>query len=95
MSNQDTAMNLDSLILRTAFRHRIKESDSAAGQARFEAIVGQTVGGGEFGPAIGRLLTAGLIYDPVRLPAGALQCHWCLELTPEGVAMVNAMRPGG
>ena len=25
-----------------------------------------------------------LAYDPVRLPPGALQCHWHLELTPRG-----------
>jgi hypothetical protein len=92
MSNRDTAMNLDSLILRTAFRHRIKEPDLAAGQARFEAIVGETLDAGAFAQAVGRLLTAGLIHDPVRLPAGALQCHWCLEVTPEGVSAVHAMR---
>jgi hypothetical protein len=84
-------MDLDSLILRTAFRHRIKESDSAAGQARFQEIVRRTVGSEEFGWAVGRLLSAGLIYDPVRLSPGALQCHWCLEPTPEGVDAVHAM----
>lgn len=25
-----------------------------------------------------------LAYEPVRLPPGALQCHWHLELTPRG-----------
>jgi hypothetical protein len=30
-------------------------------------------------------LRAGLIREPVRLPEGALQCHWHLELTPQGV----------
>jgi hypothetical protein len=91
MSNRDTAMKLDGLILRTAFRHRVKEPDLAAGQARFEAIVGETFDAAEFAQAVGRLLTAGLIHDPVRLPAGALQCHWCLEVTPEGFAAVKAM----
>jgi hypothetical protein len=26
----------------------------------------------------------GLLHEPVRLPPGALQCHWHLELTPRG-----------
>ncbi len=91
MSNRDTARELDRLILRTAFRHRFKEPDLAAGQARFEAIVGETFDAAAFAQAVGRLLAAGLVYDPVRLPAGALQCHWCLEVTPEGFAAVKAM----
>jgi hypothetical protein len=84
-------MDLDSLILRTAFRHRIKESDCAAGQARFEEVVGKNVGADEFGSAVARLLSGGLIHDPVQLLAGALQCHWRLELTPTGVDAVHAM----
>ena len=31
-------------------------------------------------------LRDGLIREPIRLPEGALQCHWHLELTPKGVA---------
>ena len=85
-------MDLDSLILQTAFRHRIVESDKEAGQARVEAIGGRKVGAEEFGLAIGRLLSGGLIYDPVTLPAGALQCHWRLELTPEGIEALRGMR---
>lgn len=34
--------------------------------------------------AVQQLVAAGLAYDPVRLPPGALQCHWLLELTPSG-----------
>ena len=36
--------------------------------------------------AVQDVVAAGLAYDPVRLPAGALQCHWHLELTPSGQA---------
>jgi hypothetical protein len=35
-------------------------------------------------------LRDGLIREPVRLPEGALQCHWHLELTPKGVAAARA-----
>ena len=34
--------------------------------------------------AVQALVTDGLAYEPVRLPPGALQCHWQLELTPRG-----------
>jgi hypothetical protein len=32
---------------------------------------------------------AGHIHDPVQLPAGALQCHWQLDLTSDGVIKVQ------
>ena len=34
--------------------------------------------------AVQSAVAAGLLYEPVRLPPGALQCHWHLELTPAG-----------
>ena len=34
--------------------------------------------------AVQDVVAAGLAYEPVRLPAGALHCHWRLELTPRG-----------
>jgi hypothetical protein len=34
-------------------------------------------------------VAAGLCPDPVRLPPGALQCHWRLELTPRGRATLS------
>jgi hypothetical protein len=39
-----------------------------------------------FHAAVAGCLARGLIREPVRLPEGALQCHWHLELTPAGVA---------
>ena len=84
-------MDLDSLLLVSAFRHQVREADSAAGQLRVEAIAGRQIDSAEFASAIRRLVTGGLIHDPVFLPAGALQCHWRLEPTPEGVATVQAM----
>jgi hypothetical protein len=82
-------MDLDRLILETTFRQLILEPDKDAGLARFEAIVGRAAAEEEFETAVGRLLSRELIYDPVTLPAGALQCHWRLELTPVGVEAVH------
>jgi len=84
-------MDLDSLLLVIAFRHQLREADSAAGQSRFEAIAGQQFDPADFATAIRRLVAADLIHDPVFLPAGALQCHWRLEPTPQGVAAVQAL----
>jgi hypothetical protein len=35
------------------------------------------------------VVAAGLCRDPERLPAGALQCHWHLELSPKGRAELS------
>lgn len=34
--------------------------------------------------AVQQVVADGFAYEPVRLPPGALQCHWHLELTPRG-----------
>ena len=46
----------------------------------------ETVTFDEFCDAVAACLRDGLIREPIRLPEGALQCHWHLELTPKGVA---------
>ena len=66
-------MNAQSLLLTTAFRHRISEPNIEAGFERFRSV------------AVAACLREGLIREPIRLPEGALQCHWHLELTPAGV----------
>ena len=45
--------------------------------------------GGEMSPAtvvaaVQERVASGLAYEPVRLPPGALQRHWHLELSPRG-----------
>ena len=87
-------MDLAALLMLVAFRHRIKEADIGAGIARFEAITGTSVDEGEFRAALARAVAAGDLLDPVRLPPGALQCHWHLELTPKGVGAVRALLHG-
>jgi hypothetical protein len=84
-------VDLDGLLLSVAFRHRITEPDFASGLDRFRVVVGCQVDEEEFRAAIGKALKTGLIHDPVRIPPGALQCEWCLEVTPEGAARVRAL----
>ncbi len=78
------------LLLRTAFRNVINEPNIEAGFQRFAALTDNGIDFGTFSDAVATCLRDGLIREPVRLPEGALQCHWHLELTPKGVAAVRA-----
>jgi len=78
--------DLATLVLRVAFRGQIREPDFTAGYARFQDIAGRRVAESDFRAAVDDALAAGLIYDPVRLSDGDLQCHWRLEVTPKGAA---------
>lgn len=78
-------MDVQALILITAFRHVINEPNIESGFARFTALAAGEVDDDAFRDAIATCLRNGLIREPIRLPDGALQCHWRLELTPAGV----------
>jgi hypothetical protein len=82
-------MDAKSLLLTAAFRHPISEPSIELGFERFRSIAGEPVDYASFCGAVADCLRDGLIREPVRLPEGALQCHWRLELTPAGV---NAVR---
>ena len=84
-------MDAIGLLLTTAFRQTINEPNVEAGYERFAAIVGEDVGFGVFCDAVALAVRDGLVREPIRLPEGALQCHWRLELTSEGVAAVRAL----
>ncbi len=79
-------MDVKALLLTTAFRHRINEPNIEAGFERFATLTGQTLEYAAFCDAVAACVREGLIREPIRLPEGALQCHWHLELTPSGVA---------
>jgi hypothetical protein len=79
-------------LLTTAFSHVINEPNIEAGYARFASVLGMDVGLDAFCDAVATCLRDGLIREPIRLPEGALQCHWHLELTPAGVAAVRELR---
>ena len=82
-------MDIKNLLLTTAFRHRINEPNIDAGFERFVALMGKPVAYGAFCDAVAALLRDRLIREPIRLPEGALQCHWHLELTPKGVEVAK------
>jgi hypothetical protein len=90
-SDLDASPLLGPLLL-VIFRQRITEPDSDAGVARLAASTDRDAGVDEWRTAVADALAAGYIHDPVRLLAGALQCHWHLELTPKGVETVRRLR---
>jgi hypothetical protein len=84
-------MDVRDLLLITAFRHRINEPNIDVGFEQFTAVTGKPVVYDAFCDAVASTLRDGLIREPIRLPEGALQCHWHLELTPAGVAAARRL----
>ncbi len=84
-------MDIKTLLLTTAFRHPINEPNIETAFERFDALTGQAVSYDAFCRAIAACGRDGLIREPIRLPEGALQCHWHLELTPKGVAAAREL----
>jgi len=84
-------MDARPLLLATAYRNRISEPTIEGAFERFREIVGPTVHYQDFCDAVAACLAERLIFEPVRLPEGVLQCHWCLELTPAGVACARRL----
>jgi hypothetical protein len=88
-------MSARDLLLSVAFRHRINEPNIETGFERFSALVDQPVSFEAFHEAVASCSRDGLIREPIRLPEGALQCHWHLELSPAGVSaardVINAV----
>jgi hypothetical protein len=78
-------------LLITAFRHRISEPNIEAGFARFRELAQQDIDYQAFSDAVAACLREGLVLEPIRLPEGALQCHWHLELTVKGVGAARAL----
>ena len=87
-------MDAVALLLTTAFRHVINEPNIEAGYERFGALTNCALDPGAFRDAVAACLRDQLIYEPIRLPEGALQCHWHLELTPIGVTAARALVGG-
>ena len=84
-------MNPAHLILRIGLAHFVSAPTAEAAQVEIERIAGAPLDAPAFATTIADLLANGLIRDPVRLEDQALQCHWRLELTPEGVALARTL----
>lgn len=78
-------MDLSQQILLVGYRHTIREANVEAAFERFVTRIDRPVFLNEFQDALDACLRDGLIREPIRLPEGALQCHWRLELTPKGI----------
>lgn len=79
------------LLLRTAYQHLVAEPDVDAGVRRIQELTGGLCSDRALHEAMAACLRNNLIREPVRLPAGALHCHWRLELTPEGVEAAKTL----
>lgn len=87
-------MTVTEQLLLIVFRHRIREPDLETGISRLAETAGGSVTPDEWRAAVAQAVAAGTVHDPVRLPPGALQCHWHLELTAAGVAAARALADG-
>ncbi|MBV8091973.1 MAG: hypothetical protein JO110_01825 [Acetobacteraceae bacterium] len=76
---------LAALVLAATFRHAIREPTAEAGYARLRELTGAPINDAGWARAVAACLAAGYVKEPVRLEPGCLQCHWRLELTPQGV----------
>ncbi|MBS0644821.1 MAG: hypothetical protein U1E70_04085 [Acetobacteraceae bacterium] len=87
-----SADRLTSAVLLVAFHHRLTAPDADTGISLLAEAAGRSASPEAWRNAVAGAVFDGLLHDPVRLPEGALQCHWHLELTPKGVAAVRGLR---
>ncbi|MBV8522970.1 MAG: hypothetical protein JOY71_12750 [Acetobacteraceae bacterium] len=86
MANPDP----EALVLSAAYHYAVREATAEAGYERLRKLTGAPADDARWAEAIAACLAAGYVKEPVRLEPGSLQCHWRLELTPEGVAAARA-----
>ena len=84
-------MDARSQLLITAYRHSINEPNQESAYQQFCTLIAESIDYTYFCEAVVDLLRERLIYEPVRLPEGALQCHWHLQLTPAGANAARAL----
>ncbi|MDQ2762420.1 MAG: hypothetical protein M3Y22_02660 [Pseudomonadota bacterium] len=92
MSSALDASPLLGPLLMVIFRQRITAPDIDSGLAHLAASSDREASVDDWRTAVADAVAGGYIHDPVRLPAGALQCHWHLELTPKGVETARSLQ---
>jgi hypothetical protein len=94
--DQKTALSTreGAALLRIGFGNVVQAPDAETAFQELQSLSGQALDPAAFHAAVAEALARGLIREPVRLPEGSLQCHWRLELTPEGVAAARAALAG-
>jgi hypothetical protein len=85
---------LASLLL-AALHQQITAPDADAGAARIAELAGHNGDIAGWLDTVAEAVRIGLARDPVRLPEGALQCHWHLELTKAGIAAARQLQSQG
>jgi hypothetical protein len=78
-------------LLLAGLTHFVSAPSAEAGQAEIERLTATAFDPAQFAAAVAGLLRDGLIREPIRLEPQALQCHWRLELTPDGVALARTL----
>jgi len=71
-------------VLFAAWKGAVTADNAEDGFDRLRTITGSALTNAEIADAVAECLRRKLVRDPVRLPEGALQCHWTLELTQAG-----------
>lgn len=84
-------MSPSEVILRVAWPGALTADNAEAGFARIREMTGCGLDDAALARALAACVAEKLIREPVRLPEGALQCHWTLELTAAGVDAVRAL----
>jgi hypothetical protein len=79
------------VLLLTGYRHAVAAANADEAFLRVQKLAATPLDPTAFHAAVAEAVASGLILDPVVLPAGALQCHWRLSLTPEGVARAREL----
>jgi len=79
----NTAAVCDAL-LRTVFERPIVAETMEEGLDILIQRLGGNLSRATAAAAVQQAVADGLAYEPIRLPPGALQCHWHLELTSRG-----------
>ena len=84
-------MDLSATILRAIRHGAITANTAESGFAHLRSLTDTTLDDATLSRAISDCLAQKLIHDPVRLQAGALHCHWTLELTATGLTAARAL----
>jgi hypothetical protein len=84
-------MDARSQLLIAAYRYSINEPNAEFAHQRYQTLVADAIDYSCFCDTVADLLRERLIYEPVRLPEGSLQCHWHMQLTPAGTSAVRTL----
>ena len=95
-TSDESAPSVDSeasgvVVLRAAWKGAVTADNAEAGFARIREITTSTLNDTALAQVVSDCVAQKLIHDPIRLPEGALHCHWTLELTAAGVAAARAL----